>query len=627
MMKKKHKRSLLEIILAAVLFAACAVLDAVGALPTATPWRLLAYLVPYGWIGWRVLWKAIRNIVHGQVFDENFLMALATVGALCTGEYPEAVFVMLFYRVGELFEQLAVGKSRDSIASLMQIRPDVAHVEDADGLRDVSPEAVSEGDVVVVKPGEKIPLDGVVLEGCSSLNTVALTGESLPRDVAVGDSVVSGCVNGQGLLRVRVTCGYADSTVSRILKLVEESGEHKSKSEHFITKFARYYTPAVVLSALAVAVLPPLFIGMGDGAVWREWIMRAMTFLVISCPCALVISVPLSFFGGIGGASKRGILIKGSNYMEALAACDTVVFDKTGTLTKGTFAVTEVIPAEGFDRDTVLRTAAAAEAYSTHPLACALRESVDDLDHLPPAEEVEELAGYGVRVRLNGDVVCVGNGRLMADSVKGWSEQYLARGAGSTVYVSIRGVYAGCVVLSDQLKPNAAETLDRLKKCGVHRTVMLTGDGEGMARVVAEQLALSQWHAGLLPDQKVVHVKRLLEETHRRGTLVYVGDGINDAPVLALSDVGVAMGVMGSDAAMEAADLVLMDDQLPKLAEAIRRSRRTLRIVRQNIALALAVKLAVMVLGVLGYANLWMAVFADVGVAVLAILNAMRTLK
>ena len=627
MMKKKHKRSLLEIILAAVLFAACAVLDAVGALPTATPWRLLAYLVPYGWIGWRVLWKAIRNIVHGQVFDENFLMALATVGALCTGEYPEAVFVMLFYRVGELFEQLAVGKSRDSIASLMQIRPDVAHVEDADGLRDVSPEAVSEGDVVVVRPGEKIPLDGVVLEGCSSLNTVALTGESLPRDVAVGDSVVSGCVNGQGLLRVRVTCGYADSTVSRILKLVEESGEHKSKSEHVITKFARYYTPAVVLSALAVAVLPPLFIGMGDGAVWREWIMRAMTFLVISCPCALVISVPLSFFGGIGGASKRGILIKGSNYMEALAACDTVVFDKTGTLTKGTFAVTEVIPAEGFDRDTVLRTAAAAEAYSTHPLACALRDAVDDLDLLPPAEEVEELAGYGVRVRLNGDVVCVGNGRLMADSVKGWSEQDLTHAAGSTVCVSIRGVYAGCVVLSDQLKSDAANVINTLKRCGVHRTVMLTGDGEATARAVAAQLPLSEWHAGLLPDQKVAHVKRLLQETNHRGTVVYVGDGINDAPVLALSDVGVAMGVMGSDAAMEAADLVLMDDQLSKLAEAIRRSHRTLRIVRQNIVLALAVKLAVMVLGVLGYANLWMAVFADVGVAVLAILNAMRTLK
>lgn len=625
-MKKKQKRSLIEIVVAVALFVICGVLDGTQLLPDSGPWRLLVYLVPYAWIGWRVLWKAIRNISHGQIFDENFLMALATVGALVTGEYPEAVFVMLFYRVGELFEQLAVGKSRDSIASLMQIRPDVAHLETAPGVRDVSPEEVAVGDTVVVKPGEKIPLDGVIVEGSSALNTVALTGESLPREVTVGDSVVNGCVNRQGLLRIRVSCIYADSTVSRILKLVEESGEHKSKSEHFITKFARYYTPAVVGAAVLLAVVPPLFVGVGEWTVWREWIMRAMTFLVISCPCALVISVPLSFFGGIGGASRRGILIKGSNFMEALATCDTVVFDKTGTLTQGTFAVTEVVPADGFDRHTVLEVAAAAEAYSTHPLACALRESVDG-KILLPVEDVNEVAGYGVHGRLDGQAVCVGNARLMAESVADWTEANIRDGVGSTVYVSVDGRYAGCVVLADQMKPDAEQAIRDLKRCGVRRTVMLTGDGEAVARDVADALALDEWHAGLLPDQKVEQMKRLLAETRSRGTVAYVGDGINDAPVLALSDVGIAMGMMGSDAAMEAADLVLMDDQPSKIAEAVRLCRRTLRIVRQNITLALVIKAAVMVLGALGYANLWMAVFADVGVAVLAILNAMRTLK
>ena len=625
-MKKKQKRSLFEIVVAVALFAVCAGLDLAHVLPEESLWRLLVYLVPYGWIGWRVAWKAVRNICHGQVFDENFLMTLATVGALCTGEYPEAVFVMLFYRVGELFEQLAVGKSRDSIAALMRIRPDVAHVERDGVLCDLAPEEVTVGDVVVIRPGERIPLDGVIVEGSSALNTMALTGESLPREVAAGDSVISGCINEQGVLRVRVNCVYEDSTVARILKLVEESGEHKSKSEHFITKFARYYTPAVVGAAVLLAVVPPLFLGVGEWTVWREWIMRSMTFLVISCPCALVISVPLSFFGGIGGASRKGILIKGSNYMEALAACDTVAFDKTGTLTEGVFAVTNVSPTNEFDKDTVLRTAAAAEAHSTHPLAAAIRASVDG-QPLPQVQGVQELAGYGVRAELDGKTVCVGNRRLMAEMAADWDESDGCDRAVSTVYVSIDGRYAGCIELSDRIKSDAKEAMATLRGCGVRRTVMLTGDSGAVAEGVARKLGITEWRAELLPDGKVEHVKALLAEPDRRGKLAFVGDGINDAPVLALSDVGIAMGMMGSDAAMEAADVVLMDDRPAKIAEAIKLCRRTIRIVRQNIVLALAVKAAVLVLGALGLANLWLAVFADVGVAVLAILNAMRTLK
>ena len=625
-MKKKQKRSLTEIVVAVALFAVCAGLDLAHVLPEESLWRLLVYLVPYGWIGWRVAWKAVRNICHGQVFDENFLMTLATVGALCTGEYPEAVFVMLFYRVGELFEQLAVGKSRDSIAALMRIRPDVAHVERDGALCDLAPEEVTVGDVVVIRPGERIPLDGVIVEGSSALNTMALTGESLPREVAAGDSVISGCINEQGVLRVRVNCVYEDSTVARILKLVEESGEHKSKSEHFITKFARYYTPAVVGAAVLLAVVPPLFLGVGEWIVWREWIMRAMTFLVISCPCALVISVPLSFFGGIGGASRKGILIKGSNYMEALAACDTVAFDKTGTLTEGVFAVTNVAPANGFDKDTVLRTAAAAEAHSTHPLAAAIRASVDG-QPLPQVQGVQELAGCGVRAELDEKTVCVGNRRLMAEMATDWDEVGGCDRVVSTVYVSIDGRYAGCIELSDRIKSDAKDAMATLRGCGVRRTVMLTGDSEAVAEGVARKLGITEWRAELLPDGKVEHVKALLAEPDRRGQLAFVGDGINDAPVLALSDVGIAMGMMGSDAAMEAADVVLMDDRPAKIAEAIKLCRRTIRIVRQNIVLALAVKAAVLVLGALGLANLWLAVFADVGVAVLAILNAMRTLR
>ena len=617
---------MIEIVIAVALFIICTVLDGRGVLTEGGPWRLLAYLVPYAWIGWRVVWKAVRNICHGQIFDENFLMTLATVGALAIGEYPEAVFVMLFYRVGELFEQLAVGKSRDSIAALMRIRPEVARVETSDGLVEMDPEEVSVGDVLVIRPGERVPLDGVILEGCSLLNTVALTGEALPREVAEGDEVISGCINERGVLRVRVKCAFGDSTVARILQLVEESGEHKSKSEHFITKFARYYTPAVVSAAVLVAVLPPLIAGAGEWAVWREWIMRAMTFLVISCPCALVISVPLSFFGGIGGASRKGILIKGSNYMEALAACDTVVFDKTGTLTKGTFVVTHIQPADGFDRDTVLRLAAATEAHSTHPLAAALRRAAEG-QTLPAAEGIEEWAGHGVRAYMEEKTVCVGNERLMAEVVMDWSEAFRYGGAGSTVYVAMDGRYAGCIVLSDEIKADAKAAVRALKACGVRRTVMLSGDSVAVAHSVAAEVGIDQWHAELLPDGKVAHLKTLLAQPDRRGKVAFVGDGINDAPALALSDVGIAMGMMGSDAAMEAADVVLMDDNPAKIAEAIRLCRRTLRIVRQNIVLALVVKAAVMVLGALGLANLWLAVFADVGVAVLAILNAMRTLK
>ena len=645
-MKRKQKRALVEILISGAIFLVCEGLSLSGVLPAPTDgydWvTLCVFLVPYFCIGWRVLAKAARNIAHGQVFDENFLMALATVGALCIGEYPEAVFVMLFYRVGEWFEDLAVGRSRASIAALMQIRPDSANLERDGAVVEVSPEEVAVGDIIQVRPGEKIPLDGVILEGATTLDTVALTGESVPRDAEVGDTVISGCVNQSGLIRVQVSKVFGESTVSKILSLVENAGERKSRSEHFITRFAKYYTPSVVIAAVLLAVLPPLIIGPSDFSVWSTWIYRAMSFLVVSCPCALVISVPLSFFGGIGGASRQGILIKGSNYLEALAACDTVVFDKTGTLTEGRFAVSEILPSGDVSPDDLLRYAAGAEAYSSHPIARALREAVAkplEEGELHPAT-VEEIAGHGVRATVgtvagssrsclpSRQVLC-GNRRLMESA----GVAYAPCGRpGTVVYVALDGVYAGCLVVADRIKADAAGAMEALRACGVTRTVMLTGDGEAVAGEVARQLGISEYRAGLLPGDKVDCLESILNDSHRGrgGKVAFVGDGINDAPVLARADIGIAMGGMGSDAAIEAADVVLMDDKPSGIAKAVGIARRTLRIVRQNIVFALAVKAAVLILtalGVLGDAGMWVAVFADVGVAVLAILNAMRAMR
>lgn len=645
-MKRKQKRALAEILISGAIFLVCEGLSLSGVLPAPTDgydWvTLCVFLVPYFCIGWRVLAKAARNIAHGQVFDENFLMALATVGALCIGEYPEAVFVMLFYRVGEWFEDLAVGGSRASIAALMQIRPDSANLERDGTVVEVSPEEVAVGDIIQVRPGEKIPLDGVILEGSTTLDTVALTGESVPREAEVGDTVISGCVNQSGLIRVQVSKVFGESTVSKILSLVENAGERKSRSEHFITRFAKYYTPSVVIAAVLLAVLPPLIIGPSDFSVWSVWIYRAMSFLVVSCPCALVISVPLSFFGGIGGASRQGILIKGSNYLEALAACDTVVFDKTGTLTEGRFAVSEILPSGDVSPDDLLRYAAGAEAYSSHPIARALREAVAqplEEGELHPAT-VEEIAGHGVRATVGAvagsspsclpsrQVLC-GNRRLMESAGVAYAP---CDRPGTVVYVALDGVYAGCLVVADRIKADAAGAMEALRACGVTRTVMLTGDGEAVAGEVARQLGISEYRAGLLPGDKVDCLESILNDSHRgRGSKVaFVGDGINDAPVLARADIGIAMGGMGSDAAIEAADVVLMDDKPSGIAKAVGIARRTLRIVRQNIVFALAVKAAVLILtalGVLGDAGMWVAVFADVGVAVLAILNAMRAMR
>ena len=624
--KRKHKRSLAEIVIAALLFILCAVVTRVGLFPDWAWLPLILYLAPYLVIGWRVLRKAARNILRGQVFDENFLMTLATVGALIVGEYPEAVFVMLFYRVGELFEELAVGKSRASIAALMEIRPDCAHVEREGETVTVDPAEVAVGEVIAIHPGERVPLDGMVLEGTTTLDTAALTGESLPREAESGDTVISGCVNLTGLIRVRVTKSYGESTVSKILELVENAGEHKSRSEQFITRFARYYTPVVVLAAVLLAVVPPLLVGMTDPTVWSEWIYRALSFLVISCPCALVISVPLSFFGGIGGASKRGILVKGSCYLEALAACDTVVFDKTGTLTEGRFSVTAIHPAEGMTEYELLCLAAGAEQYSSHPIARALTAACPDVTE---AHNVEELAGHGVRATVTDREgqphrVAVGNPKLMDSEEAAWISH---NDTGTTVMVAADGVFMGSITVADTVKPDSAEAVAALRKCGVERTVMLTGDSEATASIVARDLGLDEYHAALLPADKVERVEALLADPARKGKLAFVGDGINDAPVLARADIGIAMGGMGSDAAIEAADVVLMDDRMTGLPRAISLARRTLCIVKQNIVFALGVKAVILVLGALGCAGLWAAVFADVGVAVIAILNAMRAMK
>ena len=612
-MSKKQKRMLFRVLASAVLFAVALLLPTEGWL------RLFTFLIPYAVIAWDVLWRAVRNIAHGQVFDENFLMSLATVGALATGEYPEAVFVMLFYQVGELFQSYAVDQSRKSITSLMDIRPDYANIEVDGQLRQVDPEDVAVGDTIVIKAGERIPLDGVVLEGTSNVDTAALTGESLPREAQPGDDVISGCVNLSGLLRVRVTKAFEESTVAKILDLVENSSSKKAKAENFITKFARYYTPAVVLAAVALALLPPLFTSIQ----WVDSIQRALNFLVVSCPCALVISVPLSFFGGIGGASKNGILVKGGNYLEVLAKTELVVFDKTGTLTRGVFNVTAIHP-DHCGEAQLLELAALAESYSGHPISRSLKEAYGKELDASRVSNVEELSGRGVRATVDGRQICAGNDKLMEDIGVSW---HPCHRVGTTVHVASDGVYLGHIVISDEVKPDAKEAITALKACGVRRTVMLTGDAKAVGESVAQELGLDEVHTQLLPADKVTRVEALLGEVSPKGALAFVGDGINDAPVLSRADIGIAMGGLGSDAAIEAADIVLMDDKPSKLADAIRIARRTLAIVRQNIVFALAVKFLVLALSAAGVANMWEAVFADVGVSVIAILNAMRALK
>ncbi|QNK39747.1 heavy metal translocating P-type ATPase [Caproicibacter fermentans] len=612
-MNHKQKRMLLRICVSAVL------LVLLQFIPTTGFFKLLLYLIPYAVVGGDILWKAARNLAHGQVFDENFLMCVATVGAFWTGEYPEAAAVMLFYQVGELFQSYAVGRSRKSISDLMDIRPDSANLEENGEMRQVDPEEVQVGDIIVVRPGEKIPLDGIVTDGNSSVNTSALTGESLPREVGTGDEVVSGCVNLNGLLRVRVSRPFEESTVSKILELVENSAAKKAKAENFITRFARYYTPAVVGGALLLAVLPPLFFHGG----WNDWIQRALIFLVISCPCALVISIPLSFFGGIGGASRRGILVKGGNYLEALARAEIVVFDKTGTLTKGTFRVTAVHP-EQISEQELLDLAALAESYSEHPISRSLKEACKKEPERSEVSDVQEIAGQGVRVKIGGKSVSVGNAKLMEQEGVHGRECELT---GTIVHVAVDGTYMGHIVISDEVREDAPEAIAALKQLGVRSSVMLTGDAKAVGEDVAARLGIDEVHAELLPAGKVEQVERLLGQKTGRGKLVFVGDGINDAPVLSRADIGIAMGGLGSDAAIEAADVVLMDDHPSKIADAIRISRRTLLIARQNIVFALGVKLIVLTLGALGFANMWEAVFADVGVSVLAILNASRALK
>jgi len=617
-MTRKQKKMLFRILVSAVLLVA-AYLISWKFLPAGSWISLLLFLVPYAVIGWDVLYKAARGIINGQVFDENFLMALATVGAFFTAEYGEGVAVMLFYQVGELFQSCAVGKSRRSIAALMDIRPDYANIERENGEEEtVDPEEVQVGDVIIVKPGERVPLDGVILSGAASVDTAALTGESAPRDVREGDELISGCVNLTGLLRVRVTKPYGESTVARILEMVENASEKKARHEQFITRFARWYTPAVVIAALLLAVIPPLFVGG-----WGEWIHRALIFLVISCPCALVISIPLSFFGGIGGASQKGVLVKGSNYLEALAAVDTVVFDKTGTLTRGKFAVSAAHP-EGVSEQELIALAAHAEHFSAHPISRSLKEA-----HGAPVDparvtDVQELPGRGVTAKVDGCVIAVGNARLMAESGCAAHE---SAAIGTAAHIARDGEYLGHIVISDQPKPDSAAAIRRLRGLGVKRTVMLTGDAESVGRAVAAELGIDEAHCQLLPADKVHRVETLLSAQSARGRLAFVGDGVNDAPVLSRADVGIAMGALGSDAAIEAADVVLMDDNPLRIADAISVARKTLAIVRQNIVFALGVKLLVMLLGALGLVGMWAAVFADVGVSVIAILNAMRALR
>ena len=618
-MNKKQKKSLQRILIAAALLVLLALVPDFG------PAKLLLYLIPYWVVGRTTLRKALLGIKNRQPFDEGFLMAVATVGAFLLGDGTEACAVMLFYQVGELFESYAVGKSRRNIASLMDIRPDYANVPAEDGsLEQVDPDEVAVGSLIVVQPGERIPIDGVVTEGSSTLNTAALTGESVPRDVQPGDAVISGCINLNGLLKVRTTKEFGESTVSRILELVENSSMKKSRSENFITRFARVYTPAVCYSALALATVPPfVLLATGHGAHWGDWIYRALTFLVISCPCALVISIPLSFFGGIGGASARGILVKGSNYLEALAHAGTVVFDKTGTLTRGVFEVTRICPSGTLTADALLETAALAESYSTHPISQSLKKACKASISPTRVSDVEELAGHGVTARVDGVPVAVGNDKLMR--TLGLTGDACTE-TGTMVHVAIDGQYAGHIVIADLPKATAKAAIQGLRSAGVKKTVMLTGDAAPVARAVAAQLGLDEVHAGLLPADKVAKVEQLLTAKPNGENLAFVGDGVNDAPVLSRADVGIAMGAMGSDVAIEAADIVLMDDDPAKIALAMKIARRTLRIVYQNIVFALGIKAVCLVLGALGLAGMWLAIFADVGVMVLAVLNAMRAL-
>ena len=624
------KQQIIKIAATVVLLVGAIIIERRCDLPT---WQmLLIYLMPYLLIGFDTLKEAAEGLAHGEAFNGHFLMSVATIGALCIGflpgaetQFPEAVFVMLFFQIGELFEAYAEGKSRDSIAHLMDIRPDVANVERNGQLESVNPEKVEVGETIVVKPGEKVPLDGVILEGATALNTIALTGESLPREVAEGDEVVSGCVNLSGLIKVRTTKSFGESTVSKIINLVENATESKSRSETFITRFARVYTPVVVFAALALALLPPLFSGDFTGT-FATWLYRALMFLVVSCPCALVISVPLTFFGGIGGASRKGILVKGANYMDVLAKVETVVFDKTGTLTCGQFAVTAVHP-EKCDERHLLHLAAHVEHYSTHPIGAALRDAFpDEATDGCKLSEVEEIAGRGIKAKVEDWTVCVGNTKMMETIGAKWHD---CEHVGTIIHVAIDGEYAGHIVINDKVKDDSAEAIRTLKSLGLSRTVMLTGDREEVGKDVAEKLGIDEYHAELLPADKVAYVDELLnvQRSTPNSKLAFVGDGINDAPVLARADVGIAMGGLGSDAAIEAADVVLMDDKPSKIALAIRIARRTLRIAKQNVWFAIGVKVAVLVLAAFGIATLWMAVFADVGVTVLAVLNAMRALK
>ncbi len=612
-MTKKQKHLLARIIVAAVLFAAGGLLHPEG-------WAELGvYLVCYAVIGWDIVWKAITNILHGQVFDENFLMTIATVGALILGEHSEGVAVMLFYQVGEWFQSYAVSKSRRSITSLMDIRPDYANIEQGGKLVQVDPEDVKIGDTIIVKPGERVPLDGKIIKGSSTLDTSALTGESMPREVEAGMEVISGCINQTGILTIQTTKAFGESTVAKILDLVENASDKKGKMENFITRFARYYTPVVVFAALALAILPPLVTGQA----FSIWIYRALTFLVISCPCALVISIPLSFFGGIGGASKIGVLVKGSNYLEALAYTETVVFDKTGTLTKGSFAVTE-IHANGMEDEELLELAAYAEDYSNHPISLSIQKAYGKKIDNSRITDVQEIAGHGVQAVIDGMTVLAGNAKLMERE----HISYTAPNAiGTVVYVAFDGRYAGCIVIADEVKADAPAAIKELKAAGIRRTVMLTGDADAVGQDVARRLGLDRAYTELLPADKVDRVEELLAQKSDKGMLAFVGDGINDAPVLARADVGIAMGALGSDAAIEAADVVLMTDEPSKIAAVMQIARKTIRISNENIVFALGVKFLVLILGAVGRANMWAAVFADVGVSVIAILNAIRAMR
>ena len=619
-MTKKQKKMLYRIIVTFLLFAVLMVCEHTGRMDG---WNKIVlfviYLVPYLVIGYDIVYKAARNISHGQVFDENFLMMIATFGAFGVGEYSEAVAVMLFYQVGELFQGYAVGKSRQSISDMMDICPEYANIEEDGVLKQVDPDDVEVGSIIVVKPGERIPLDGIVVEGESLIDTAALTGESVPRSAKAGDEIISGCVNGSGTLKVKTTKEFDDSTVAKILELVENASSKKAKVENFITRFAKYYTPVVTIGAVILAILPPLIIGGG----WAEWIQRACIFLVISCPCALVISVPLGFFGGIGAASKIGVLVKGSNYLEAVAEMTTIVFDKTGTLTKGEFKVTDVITENG-SKEELIELAALGEGYSNHPIANSIREAYGKELDLNRVTNTEEIAGHGIKAVIDGKTVLLGNEKLM----KSESIFYTScKSMGTVVYVACNGVFEGAVVISDTIKDGAKEAIRDMKQVGVRHTVMLTGDRREAAETVAQTLGIDEVHAELLPGGKVEQVEALLKAEKEKERLAFVGDGINDAPVLTRADIGIAMGSMGSAAAIEAADIVLMDDDVTKIASVVKIARKTLRIVKQNIVFALAIKALVLILGALGMANMWEAVFADVGVSVIAILNSMRTLN